>query len=457
MKESFVKFLSQENLISTGDSILVAFSGGADSTLLLNLLHEISAVWKLKVSACHVNHHLRETATRDETFCRNFCKERGMDFYLRHVDVKSFAKENRLSLETAARQLRISALEEVRIQTKSDFIATAHHADDQVETVLMRLFKGAGAHGLSGISVKRGAFIRPILFATKAEILEEIENRGLSFVQDESNESDFCERNFIRNELMPRVLKRFPSAGEKILETAAIFSEEEGVWKNLFSDLEEFCSTDENEIWISKEIFLKNPALVRRFLHQKILKFSDFQFYLNRELFQKTASFSSQDQGNKEIFSGKNLRILSSYGEILVQKARKNFPKDPKHVTITQSDGETWGKTSFYFQKTFAPSETLMKSSRFVCYLPYAEELVLFGIENGQRIAVTGGSKKISDLFCDEKIPLSDREESLSFLIQGKIAAVFVKNWGFRVSKDFYLKEGQKAVRISIKKNAEET
>lgn len=202
-----------------------AFSGGADSTALLLCLYELRDVLQIDLRAVHVHHGIRgEEADRDAQFCADFCAKYGIPFVCEYVDVPAYAAAEKLSAETAARLLRYRAFD--RIAPEGE-LATAHHAGDNVETVLFHLLRGSGMKGLRGILPRSGRIIRPILTAEKSEILDFLHRRGQTFVEDSTNFTAESSRNRIRMELLPLMLRENPSALRHIAHTAELLAEDE--------------------------------------------------------------------------------------------------------------------------------------------------------------------------------------------------------------------------------------
>lgn len=222
LKKRILNFIDSAQLLSGGESILVAFSGGSDSTMLLDFLLSVSQEMNLTVYAAHFNHLLRgEEALRDLRFCRSFCADRGVEFFSGEGDVLTYAEHNGLSLEMAARQLRYEFL--ARVSAKLDcVIATAHNANDNVETMLLNFTRGSGTRGLCGIPLKRDNIIRPVLCCTKREILAYCEERGLAYVNDSTNESDAYGRNAIRHHVIPVLRSQNESLEQTALRTSLL-------------------------------------------------------------------------------------------------------------------------------------------------------------------------------------------------------------------------------------------
>ena len=213
--------------------ILCAVSGGADSMCLLHLLHSRGR----DVVAAHFEHGIRgEESLRDAAFVQSWCRERGIPCVTGHGDVPAYAREKRLSLEEAARALRYRFLEETAAEQDCAWIATAHTADDNVETVLLNLTRGAGALGLRGIPPCRGKMIRPLLGVSRREIEDYLEKNAVPHVEDSSNESDDYSRNRIRRRVTPVLREINPGLNEAVGRTARLLAQDEDCLSGLAKD-----------------------------------------------------------------------------------------------------------------------------------------------------------------------------------------------------------------------------
>jgi len=206
------------------DRILVAFSGGADSTALLLSMMELLAEGKIAgLCAAHLDHGIRgEAAEADRDWCERFCKERGVAFYAGRADAPGKAKSAGMTLEEAARVLRYEFLERARVQSGADCVAVAHHRDDQAETVLLHLLRGCGTTGLCGMKRRSGTIARPLLDVSRVEIEAYLTERGVEYRMDETNAVCDALRNRVRNELLPRLAAYQPRAAEALCRTAAL-------------------------------------------------------------------------------------------------------------------------------------------------------------------------------------------------------------------------------------------
>lgn len=204
LEEKTKAFIRQHQLFERGAGIIIGFSGGADSVALLNILYELAQAMELRLAAVHVHHGIRQEAEEDAIFCEKMCRERQIPFYCKYVNVPKMAEKLHLTEEEAGRKARYDTFEAYRISLGMDHIAVAHHQNDQAETMLFQLFRGSGLRGLAGIPVKRGTVIRPLLGVTRVEIEAYLEQRGLAYVTDKTNESDVYTRNKIRHHIIPQ-------------------------------------------------------------------------------------------------------------------------------------------------------------------------------------------------------------------------------------------------------------
>ncbi len=222
------------DLIPTGSRVLCAVSGGADSMCLLDWLRTQA---DLTVCAAHFEHGLRgEESLRDAAFVEQYCQAHGIPCLTEHGSVSAYARQNRLGIEAAAREMRYAFLYRAAERLNCDLIATAHTADDNAETLLMNLCRGAGAAGLSGIPARRGKLVRPLLDCTRKEIEEYLKARAIPHVEDSSNGSDAFRRNRLRHQVLPVLREMNPRFAQAAGRTAALLREDEACLSALASD-----------------------------------------------------------------------------------------------------------------------------------------------------------------------------------------------------------------------------
>ena len=214
----------------SADTVAVGFSGGADSGALLYLLCECCP--DADIRAVHVNHMIRgESADRDEEHCRRVCEKLGVGFTALRADVPAEAEKLRIGLEEAARQARYRLFDgylgKLKAEGKRSVLATAHNADDNLETLIFNLIRGSGTRGLGGIAPRRGDFVRPMLCYTSAQIRDFCREKGIDFVTDETNSDTRYTRNLIRSEIVPRLRALSPSCASSALSASLLLRRDE--------------------------------------------------------------------------------------------------------------------------------------------------------------------------------------------------------------------------------------
>jgi tRNA(Ile)-lysidine synthase len=209
-EKKFLEHCQTRRFFEKGDRVLVAFSGGADSTALLHLLYAIRPVLKLELAAAHCNFQLRARASLgDERFCQKVCDGLGIALFTQRFPTAQLAKSAKLSIEEMARNLRYDFFQKVMHEQHFSKLATAHHAGDNAETVLFNFFRGASLLGLSGIPERRGPIIRPLLPFERADLLAYLKERNIAYRVDRTNFQTDFDRNFIRHKVIPLLEKRF--------------------------------------------------------------------------------------------------------------------------------------------------------------------------------------------------------------------------------------------------------
>lgn len=215
--------MKTHELLKEGDTLVVGVSGGCDSVYLLRTLLTLGC----RCVATHCNFHLRgEESNRDEHFVRNLCEELGVPLLVKNFETEKHAEENGISIEMAARNLRYEWFERVRQEYGAAAIAVAHHADDNIETMLLNLMRGTGVKGLAGMRPKRDRVIRPLLCVSRQEIVEEMERNGWKYVTDSTNLEPNCQRNKIRLWLLPLMEQMSPSIRKTLMKEIDVFREQ---------------------------------------------------------------------------------------------------------------------------------------------------------------------------------------------------------------------------------------
>ncbi len=220
--------IKKHSMLKGGETVLVGLSGGPDSVCLLTVLHRLKEAFNLTLHAVYVDHNLRPGETPAEiAYCRKLCDDMKVDFRVKSIDVKGYVKEHGGNKQEAARDLRYRAFHEAATEIRADRIGLAHNADDQAETVFMRLIRGTGASGLAGMPAKRGPVIRPLLEIERKDIEAFLESENIRYVVDSSNLQTDYFRNRFRLMIMPELKKMNPNLIQGVNNTVSILQEEE--------------------------------------------------------------------------------------------------------------------------------------------------------------------------------------------------------------------------------------
>lgn len=255
-------------LSSSNCHLLVAVSGGIDSVVLVHLLSQCG----FSFSIAHCNFGLRaEESERDEMFVKMLAEEYGRPFFVKRFDTKKWAKTNRISTQEAARKLRYDWFSEIitsdtytlnRQPSTHNFIVTAHHANDNIETLLINFFRGTGISGLHGILSRQNNLIRPLLFAKREEIEMYAKENGLQWVEDSSNATDNYTRNLFRHKLLPLLKEAFANVEDNLLHNIQRFSEAEVLYQqSIEAHKKKLIKTNGNEVQIPVLLLQKSKPL----------------------------------------------------------------------------------------------------------------------------------------------------------------------------------------------------
>ncbi len=427
-EQKVLRFIKENDLIKLDDKILIALSGGPDSIFLLHFLNKYKNKFKIKLSAVHINHLLRgKVSDRDELFCEAVCEELNLPFYSSRKNVKVFAKKNKLSIELAARKIRYSVFEKLVKKNSFDKIATAHVADDNVETVLLNLIKGAGLSGIAGIPVKRGNIIRPVLCLTKKEILDYLAANKFEFRIDESNLSNEYERNFLRNEIIPLIKSRLNPAVERAVLNTSINLQGIGVEIDKLNPVKSLSLRKNKSVTIPASFFsLMDIKTSLHTLKTKIDK--NFGIKLQVGDIKKIISLRDKQPGSSEELSFRLIAQRNRNGIFLTPKTEliSNVSK-----TIKANELVKIGDENLSIEK--------VKSSKAVINTDPKQEYIsadgissIFHIrnwQNGDRFFPIGmkGTKKVSDYLNDIKMDPFKKQDQLVLINNSKIVWIIGK------------------------------
>ena len=332
--DRILDYIKANKLIKQGEIIGVATSGGRDSMALLHFLHENKAQLDCQIIAINIDHCIREHSAADSAFVMDFCKEHNIKAYTFKVDAVKISREEKISLETAARKARYNTFEALIKKGLVDKIALAHHLYDQAETILLNLLRGCGLSGAKGMEPMRdNKYIRPMLQVPREEIMAYLDDNAILYVEDETNADTTYARNYIRQVIMPTIRKKFKAVDKNLVAFASI------------------CAEDDK--YINSQIDMGTIAKLGDVTRVPMYYFSYQPAVVNRMLMKVLSSYASQDIESKHISlicdfarGGKNGDSIDLPFGIKVHKEYEYLTIAPikKKVSIA-SQGFAKGKT----------------------------------------------------------------------------------------------------------------
>ncbi len=440
------------SLIAEGDSVLVGFSGGPDSTCLLYLLHAVKEKYQLQVSALYINHNLRPVEVPTEiAFCRKCCEGLGIPFLVESIDVVSYCKEHRMNKQEAARELRYQVFGKAAAELRANKVALAHNSDDQAETLLMRLVRGAGPTGLSGIPIKRDNIIRPLLETGREEIERFLEIRTIVPVTDSSNLKEDYFRNMIRKRLMPMLKQANPNLLQSLTHTMDILREEERYFGILVTKTLMKLISRKSQKRI--ELFLSpleamEVVILRRVLRRAISETEGLRGISFRHIEYIIALIRNGKNGDRLVLP-KNIRVIKEYALLVITS------EEP--VRIAEYTLDLPGKAVIVNARYVVTAEVEETAKQFgdgkLSVLLDAEKMKFPLTVRPRRPGDYfypmgfGRKKKLQDFFVDMKVPRDERD-SIPIVAFGD-DIVWVA--GYRADERFKVTETtKKFVRLGI-------
>ena len=432
MRNEFLAFIKKNKLINRGDKILLTVSGGLDSVVMADLFfHE-----GIDFGIAHCNFQLRgEESDADEAFVENLANSYDKPFYVNHFSTKEFATEHGVSIQMAARELRYSWFESVRETREYSVIATAHHKDDSVETILFNLIKGTGFDGLKGIPVRNNNVIRPLLFATREDIEDFSREHKLEWREDSSNKYADYARNQIRINIIPGIRKINPGFNDTIIRSVERINDVQSLLRKCIDEIvERAVKVKGMDLLIDIAEIKKSES---RALLYDIIRDYGFTYDQAKSIWEQM-----DQQSGKQFFSKQFMLVIDRSSLIL---SNNNFDRDVLSVSKETDNIEA--------------SQYTMKISRFdfksidkslpthVAHLDFNKlkfPLCIRSWEIGDYFYPLGmkNKKKLSDFMIDIKIPLNLKKRIKVIESRGEIVWVA----GYRIDDRYKLTKNTKQV-----------
>ncbi len=456
-----LNYINNNSMIRENDKVLVALSGGPDSVCLLHLLHSLKEELNIEIYAAHVNHLIRgEDAIADENYAGELCKSLDIKFFAKRIPVEEIAKEKGISTEMAGRDERYNFFDEIRSEIGINKIAIAHNANDQAETLIMRIMRGTGIEGLVGIKpVRDNLYIRPILSLTRDEIEGYCDVNNLNPKIDKTNLEEVYSRNKVRLRAIPFIKENFNTDIINTLNRLSQSATVDSAFINKIVDekYNELCFMKNDRLVIDEKLFLEDEAISTRVIRKAMMSVSGA--FNNFELKHVYDVINLQKGGTgKQINLTNDIIASNEYGKIVIARKKiiENLESDELiELNVANLISSTNKKIIFNFYNiNFEIIENLGKinfSSQNEKYFSFddIEKITIRTRENGDKIVPFGfsGTKKLKDIFIGDKVPKEERGRIPIIEFDSDIAWVLgVKNSNlFKVSK-----QNKKLLKISF-------
>ena len=413
-----LKLNKKYNLIENNDTIVVGFSGGPDSVFLVEMLKKLQYFFNFKIYLVHINHLLRgEDADSDENFSFEYAKKNNLEIFIKRIPVKEIAKEVGKTLEEVGREERYKFFSEIYEKVGATKIATAHNKDDQIETFLFRLIRGTSLQGLEGIKIKNNNIIRPISEIYKKDILKYLNKNEIQYKIDKTNFENEFTRNSIRLDLIPFIEERY-----NIKFKDKIFSLIEEIRENNQNNSLSLSNyTDsENRIILEKIKFLSDfdkKNLFSLFLNQKNIEF-------NRNKIDEINSLIKSN-GTKKIDLDKTYRIVKDYTHLYIEVKKEDCVINNNVIQLKIPSEQIFD--NFKIHINIAENLDIpKKKNQYLLDALYNDIIEVRYRKEGDRIFLgEKHSKKIKEIFIDQKIPKDIRDRLPIFLYNNKIFWIY--------------------------------
>lgn len=423
-------------------SVLVGLSGGVDSVALLHIMHSLAKEYGFCVYGAHINHGLRgETAIRDEKFSQNLCNKLGIRFFVKRADVKAYSKRLGISEELAGRCVRYDFFRELMEEYNIEYTATAHHKNDNAETLLMNFIRGSGTGGLCGIPYKRDKYIRPLLDVSRCDIEKYCCDNGLDFVTDETNLDTVYTRNKIRNWLIPEIEEMLnPNFVDTITQNAIIIRDDEDFLSlSAESEYNRIVSEDSTDI---KELASLHKALGRRVIRMMIDRACGVAD-ISAQRVEAVYGLALKDKTGLSCDIAKNVSARCEYGKLIIGRIKDECPEFSYTIKV--------GEECFIPQLDYTVSVSYANErdddeAQYFETDDSIDKITVTNRRKGDKFIPSGmrGTKTLKDYMINEKIPRGERSRIGIVRIGGDIAWVI----GYR--RDERFKFRKKGIKIKI-------
>lgn len=456
--------IKEHNMINKGDKIIVAVSGGPDSICLLHILNKMKEEFNFILYAAHVNHCLRgEEADKDEEYVKQFCKSLGVECFSRRVDINKLSEERNMSTESVAREARYEFFDELYSSLGAQKIALAHNANDQAETVLMRIIRGTGMEGIIGIkAVRENIFIRPLINIKRESIEKYCEDNMLMPRIDKTNLESIYTRNKIRLELIPYMKENFNSDIISTLNRLAdTIARDNDYLENITKEkYKSYCERKGEKVIINKEAFKEQEAIITRMIRQALGELRGNLYNVEKVHIYDLINLQKSGTG-KKINLPNNVVGYNNYENIELSITKTNVNNEGEReytLNINEENNLEEFNLKVSTKVISTNGKINFKEDEHIKYFDFDKvkgSITVRTRKNGDRFTPFGmkGSKKLKDFFMDLKIPQEERD-GIPLICFGEDIAWIV---GYRISDSYKIDKTTKSIlKVSIENTRED-
>jgi tRNA(Ile)-lysidine synthase len=434
LRDRFLSFIKEHQLIQQGENILLAVSGGVDSVAMSHLFYEA----KLNFTIAHCNFCLRgKDSDADEVFVEALAQQYGVNFYTKHFDTQAYAQYHQISIQMAARALRYNWFNELCKTYQLDKLATAHHATDAVETVLFNLTKGTGIAGLHGILPKQGNLIRPLLFCSKEDLLQYAKLHQLSWREDISNTKDEYARNLIRNKVLPTLKLVNPKLEATTLTTTERINQVELFFNEQLVNLRDDILYEKDNIYHLNLEKIKNKPWAAVVLWE-LLKPFGFNFLQIKDLLHPSVQSGKSIYSDAyQVYVDRNMWMVSNRNPSLIPTAH-TITSEIRNITLPTYKLQIQIITKESYQivadnQVAGIDLAKLKFPLFIRKWQVGDSFHPLGMQK---------RKKLSDFLIDLKVPILHKQKVFVLTSENEIVWVI----GYRLDDRFKISESTEQI-----------
>jgi tRNA(Ile)-lysidine synthase len=427
-----------KNLTIYNCSILLGISGGVDSMALLSILLTLKNEFNLELYGAYVNHNLRkDESTAEEQFVVEQMEKQGVPLSIKKIHPDYWTKLKKLSVEMAARKVRYQFFQKTALELEIDYIATAHHLNDRIETFFLQLFRAGGIETLKSIPIKNKKIIRPLLNITRKEILDYVREQSIPYFEDSSNNQNMYQRNRVRNSLIPVFCEIYPHYEKSFRHLFQFLQEDQAIMKHfiLYFFKKMLCYQNDHAVCINKKLYQQTDRIIQKKIIKLIIKKLHYPAQFSLVLFDQLCGIKNRYCYHKNQF------FCTDSGNYIYFCHQKKLSENTVQLQIDQVPFFYTDKTieiKLYQQKNVNPIDQTAFCSSDVPF-----PIVIRSLKDNDQIRINNKNKRIKTILKEKHIPGIFQNDTKVIHTQNKNIIGFVHPNLTRISQLFYVQKSK--------------